>query len=124
MKNISDFNARPSDDKAEKKDEPRAEVSTKSSGDVLAEDVDAVYCLTCCEPVTYFALGPCNHRDLCDKCSLRMRECYKDNSCPLCKNAIEQVIYTRDEHKKYEEYAVQHMWYVQLPVNGRTCAQI
>ncbi len=64
--------------------------------------------------MTYFALGPCNHRDLCDKCSLRMRECYKDNSCPLCKNAIEHVIYTRDTSKKYEEYDTKQMWYDEL----------
>jgi hypothetical protein len=114
LKNISDFNSRSDDKAAEKKDEPRAEVNTKTSGDVLADDVDAVYCLTCCEPIAYFALGPCNHRDLCDKCSLRMRECYKDNSCPLCKNAIDQVIYTRDENKKYEEYEVKQMWYDDL----------
>lgn len=116
MKNISDFNSAKA---AEKKEEPRAEdvkpSSPKtSSEEVLADDSDAVYCLTCCEPIVFFALGPCNHRDLCDTCSLRMRECYKDNSCPLCKNSIEQVVYTRDTSKKYEEYDVKQMWYDDL----------
>jgi hypothetical protein len=109
LKNISDFNARP---------EPSIEKPERSEevakNDALADDSDAEYCLTCCEPVRYFALGPCNHRDLCDTCSLRMRECYKDHTCPLCKHAIEHVIYTRDTTKKYEEYDAAQLWYDEL----------
>ena len=31
------------------------------------------------------AVGKCNHRQVCARCCLRMRLCYKDTHCPLCK---------------------------------------
>ena len=31
------------------------------------------------------AVGKCNHKQVCARCCLRMRLCYKDTTCPLCK---------------------------------------
>ena len=31
------------------------------------------------------AVGPCNHKEVCARCCLRMRVNYADRTCPLCK---------------------------------------
>lgn len=49
-------------------------------------------CLTCCEPIIYFSIGPCYHRDVCHKCSIRMRELYKDYDCCICKQFHDRII--------------------------------
>jgi hypothetical protein len=42
-------------------------------------------CLTCCNPIRYFAVGMCNHRSICSLCVIRMRSLYGETECPLCK---------------------------------------
>ena len=42
-------------------------------------------CLTCCEPILFYSIGHCGHREVCHKCSIRMRELYKDFECCICK---------------------------------------
>lgn len=37
------------------------------------------------------AVGACNHKDICAPCSLRMRMCYGQFSCPLCKAELKEV---------------------------------
>lgn len=51
-------------------------------------------CLICCEPIRVYALGSCNHRNVCATCCLRRRKLYDENDCCICKQKQEQVIFT------------------------------
>lgn len=37
------------------------------------------------------AIGRCNHRAVCERCSLRLVMLYQDTRCPLCKAELDQV---------------------------------
>lgn len=39
------------------------------------------------------AIGKCNHKSVCGRCSLRLIMLYQDTKCPLCKTDLEQVNY-------------------------------
>ena len=43
------------------------------------------YCAVCAEPLAWAAVGPCGHREVCHKCSARLRLVCADNRCALCK---------------------------------------
>jgi hypothetical protein len=57
----------------------------------IEEDVEKITCVVCLEHPTSIAVGPCDHHQLCAMCCLRLRLCYKDNRCPLCKTEAKQV---------------------------------
>lgn len=37
------------------------------------------------------AVGSCNHKEICARCSLLMRLYYDDTTCPFCKTELSQV---------------------------------
>ena len=37
------------------------------------------------------SIGKCNHKSVCERCSLRLVMLYDDARCPLCKAALDQV---------------------------------
>jgi hypothetical protein len=47
--------------------------------------------VVCLEHPSSIAVGPCDHHQLCAMCCLRLRLCYHDNRCPLCKTEAKQV---------------------------------
>ena len=47
------------------------------------------------EPFFAVAIGPCEHDQVCARCCLRLRMCYGDNRCPLCKNVNKQIVVMR-----------------------------
>eukprot|EP00762_Andalucia_godoyi_P006117 ANDGO_00349.mRNA.1 E3 ubiquitin-protein ligase HEL2 len=54
---------------------------------------DAPTCLVCFENLTVCAVGPCNHANVCYKCSIRMRILQRDTSCCVCKQPIPTALY-------------------------------
>jgi hypothetical protein len=52
---------------------------------------ERITCVVCLEQPLAIAVGPCDHHQLCALCCLRLRMCYKDNRCPLCKTEAKQV---------------------------------
>jgi len=72
----------------------------------LPPGVEPHECLTCCEPISVYAVGHCNHRTVCALCVLRLRKLYNDRKCCLCKvslsldlprlEQLEQALLTRD----------------------------
>ncbi|KAK9811123.1 hypothetical protein WJX73_004439 [Symbiochloris irregularis] len=38
------------------------------------------------------AIGKCNHKDVCARCCLRLRLCYQDIKCPMCKTELADVV--------------------------------
>ena len=41
------------------------------------------------------AVGACEHNQVCARCCLRLRICYDDNRCPLCKAPNSEIIVAR-----------------------------
>jgi hypothetical protein len=46
---------------------------------------------------------------MCAVCSARLRELYADNSCPLCKGDVPNVVYTRDPVRSFESFSLQSL---------------
>jgi len=42
-------------------------------------------CLLCSEQLKFFAIGKCNHKNVCFMCALRIRLLQKDKKCTICK---------------------------------------
>ncbi len=53
-------------------------------------------CVLCCEPLLYVCMGRCNHKNMCEKCGLRLRLLMKNFHCPMCKTELEEVIITEN----------------------------
>ena len=49
-------------------------------------------CLLCCEPMRVVAYGACNHKAACEKCLLRLRICYNNYACPMCKQPKDEIV--------------------------------
>ncbi|KXS13605.1 hypothetical protein M427DRAFT_45557 [Gonapodya prolifera JEL478] len=60
-------------------------------------------CFICTEPITYYALGACNHR-ICHICSLRLRALYKIRECPYCKRELQSVVYCKDSTRSFSSF--------------------
>ncbi|KAJ3353916.1 hypothetical protein HDU83_006121 [Entophlyctis luteolus] len=66
-------------------------------------DIATDFCFICTDPISWYAVGECNHR-VCHLCSLRLRALLKDNNCSLCKTTLSDVIYTANPTKPYSEF--------------------
>lgn len=61
-----------------------------------AHEKDDELCLLCADPVTFYAVGECNHTGMCSKCFMRMRLILRDKACPMCKTTLDRVIVSRE----------------------------
>lgn len=77
--------------------------SSKQAGNSQDDDEDDEdMCLICAEKLSIIALSPCNH-PTCHKCSLRQRSLYEKKQCLFCRSDIEDMIFTDDLKKSYNE---------------------
>lgn len=53
---------------------------------------DTENCILCFSSLQYFALGKCNHKNVCHTCILRLRIIMKDNQCPICKADLAEIL--------------------------------
>ncbi|KAJ3154541.1 hypothetical protein HDU86_004670 [Geranomyces michiganensis] len=60
-------------------------------------------CFICADAVVWYAVGECNHR-ACHLCSLRLRALYKQNTCAMCKTDLNEVVYTSDATKPFQDF--------------------
>ncbi|OBW64177.1 MAG: hypothetical protein AUREO_057560 [Aureobasidium pullulans] len=96
------------------RDQPTTEQQIQAKGKALAlvpqgedgEDVEAEVCFICASPVVHQSVAPCNHRT-CHICSLRLRALYKTKTCAHCRTSAEEVIFTDDANKRFEDYNTQ-----------------
>ncbi|KAK9815654.1 hypothetical protein WJX72_007454 [[Myrmecia] bisecta] len=61
----------------------------------VQEPAEAPLCVVCCDVLKVAAVGVCNHKEVCARCSLRMRLCYGDMKCSLCKTDLPEVVMAR-----------------------------
>ncbi|CAL8468912.1 g8453 [Coccomyxa elongata] len=82
----------------------------KTEGDAVAseQEEDVPSCVICTGPQSIVAVGICNHREICARCSLLMRLNYDDVACPFCKTELPQVILTRWKPDGVPDYSVLH----------------
>ncbi|KAL0033761.1 hypothetical protein WJX77_004297 [Trebouxia sp. C0004] len=81
-------------------------------------------CVICCEPMQVVSIGKCNHKAVCERCSLRLIMLYQDTRCPLCKADLEQVVmaqWTDPEPHDWPQYAsrLRQLWH-----NPKWCRSI
>jgi hypothetical protein len=51
-----------------------------------SSEAAAVSCILCCELIQFYAIGQCNHIDVCGICSYKIREIEdKGKGCIMCK---------------------------------------
>jgi len=66
-------------------------------------------CVICTDPIKCFALGRCNHRQVCSICAIRRRKLYTEYDCPVCRSILDVTILTRDKQKPFEEFDLREM---------------
>ncbi|KAL0029599.1 hypothetical protein WJX79_007267 [Trebouxia sp. C0005] len=70
------------------------------------------------------SIGKCNHKAVCERCSLRLIMLYQDTRCPLCKADLEQVVmaqWINPEPHDWPQYAsrLRQLWH-----NPKWCRSI
>jgi len=103
----SETTEKPSTPKETQKSNNKKEKKEKVIKD---EKEDFSTCIICTEDVNLYAVGVCNH-PICHKCSLRLRILYQSKECPYCKTELEDVIYTKNDKKPFEEYNLSEFVY-------------
>ncbi len=62
-------------------------------------------CLVCMDPIQVFAVGKCNHRNICARCNLKQRIFFKDVACLMCKAQLPTMIYTTHPTRSFEAFS-------------------
>lgn len=60
------------------------------------EITDRDNCILCFNPLKFFALGVCDHKNVCHTCALRLRFVLEDEQCPICKADLDEIVITDD----------------------------
>ncbi|CAG2122227.1 unnamed protein product, partial [Medioppia subpectinata] len=57
-----------------------------------------------------FAIGRCDHW-VCYECCTRMRVLCQQNECPICRQQLNEVVFTADKQKKFDEFDLKKCLY-------------
>ncbi|XP_059613471.1 E3 ubiquitin-protein ligase ZNF598 isoform X2 [Phlebotomus argentipes] len=73
-------------------------MSGKGANKIVAESQETYEnsCVVCFVEVTIFSVGSCDHA-VCYVCSTRMRVLCGQNECPICRQELSQVIFSREK---------------------------
>ncbi|ABN66689.2 predicted protein [Scheffersomyces stipitis CBS 6054] len=86
----------------------RRNTGNKSENAEPEEDLDeSNQCIICANRIQYAALTPCNHTT-CHKCTFRQRALYEKALCLICRSENDQVIFTEDIEKNYDDFSAQN----------------
>ena len=66
---------------------------------------DKEHCILCFNDMDYFALGRCNHKNVCYTCILRLRFIMKDRKCPICKTQNDEIVIAQTQALTFEEFS-------------------
>ena len=59
-------------------------------------------CLLCDNKLKFFAMGQCNHKNVCVTCSLRLRLILEDEECPVCRAELDEIVISDDKTITWE----------------------
>lgn len=77
-------------------------------------DAETFNCIICKEDRQHYSIGVCDHRKVCNYCSLRSRSLYKDKKCPICTTKLDYVfIFENIEKPSYSEMEKNKDYYYQ-----------
>ena len=65
---------------------------------------DLEHCILCYNDIRYYAMGKCNHKNVCHKCCLRIRLLLKDNKCSICKTELDEIVISNKKDLTWEEF--------------------
>ncbi|CAO1321783.1 unnamed protein product [Diamesa hyperborea] len=65
------------------------------ASNVNMNDLGNDNCVVCFREIDIFSIGECNH-PVCHECSARMRVLCLQNECPICRQDLPKVIFTRN----------------------------
>ena len=71
--------------------------------DVSANSSNQEACVLCFNTVQHYAMGVCNHKDVCSNCVLRIRLLLEDIKCPICKTECPEVIVSNDRTLTWDQ---------------------
>jgi rubrerythrin len=74
---------------------PRAE-SNISASSIQIKDHE--HCILCFNDLNFISLGRCDHKNVCNTCSLRLRLILEDEQCPICKTELDEILITKDKN--------------------------
>ena len=61
-------------------------------------------CVICKEEKDFYSIGQCEHRGVCEYCSLKSRMLYKDTRCPICTLKLDFIfILEKEERPSFSE---------------------
>ncbi|CAG2063694.1 unnamed protein product [Timema podura] len=61
----------------------------------LSSEYSENTCVVCFKDVTIYSIGDCDH-PVCYDCSTRMRVLCRQNECPICRQDLPKVIFTKE----------------------------
>ncbi|XP_035700499.1 E3 ubiquitin-protein ligase ZNF598 isoform X4 [Folsomia candida] len=97
---------------------PAALVAAAAAGKIEPnyEEHSDKNCIVCYKEVKYYSVGACNH-SVCYECSGRMRVLMEQNECPICRQTLEIVIFTKGL-KPFKELKDRLRMFILLPQWG------
>jgi len=63
----------------------------------------------CLEPITHYAIGGCNHREVCALCVLKIRLLGDEVNCSMCKRPLDVLVVTTHATRPFEHYDLEQM---------------
>jgi hypothetical protein len=86
--------------------EQKAVELVRRVSDVSEVDLsDHEHCILCFNDKRQFALGKCNHKNVCHTCILRLRFIMKDKKCPICKTECEELLIAETSTLTFEDFS-------------------
>ncbi|PRP75549.1 hypothetical protein PROFUN_09035 [Planoprotostelium fungivorum] len=101
------------------RDKPQASKEESTTEKKAPEPDEEESCLVCCnvlQDFKYYAIGRCNHRQVCCMCSLRLRLLFGDKDCCICKTSLDYVVITSAD-SNYEDLILDDNYVLEKQMN-------
>jgi hypothetical protein len=80
----------------------RAESGISNSSDLDLSDNNT--CILCYNRIEFFAMGSCDHKNVCHKCCLRLRLVLGETTCSICKTELDEIVVSRNKQLTWQEF--------------------
>jgi len=65
---------------------------------------DLEHCILCFNEIQFYAMGTCDHKNVCHKCSLRIRLVMNDKHCSICKTELDEIVVASKKDLTWDEF--------------------
>ena len=78
---------------------------SRAQSDVLSEkDLEKDNCILCFNEIKFFAMGECDHKNVCARCVLRIRLIMEDDKCSICKTECDEIVVSANKNLTWNEF--------------------